>query len=196
MSRTSRHLFAAAAWLLVSRAAPAFAEGADAKIAVPILLKLVTYDRNFASRGGGEFTVLVASDASHGTAREALLAAVRALPVSTIQSRPLSWVGIEVKDADTLSTQVSDAKASAVLAVPGLSSASLDAIAKVAKDKKLYTLALDPAMVEKSLALGVGTSSGRPQIVINLPAATAAGTVFESSVLQHAKLRSEPRRIR
>jgi hypothetical protein len=167
---------------------PAQAAGTDPKIAVPILLKVITYDRNFGDRGDGEFVVLVASEPGQQDARQEVLALVRSMRIASIQNRPIKWVSAEFKDRDQLGDAVAGHKASAILAVPGLSSSGVQQVSAVAKSKQIYTLALDPEMAERALTVGVSAQGGRPQIVINLGASKAINAVFESSVLKLARV--------
>jgi hypothetical protein len=181
------------AWLLIGLATFATAleseaAGTDPKVAVPILLKVITYDRNFAARGEGEFVVLVASEAGQQDVRAEVLTLVKSMRIASIQNRPIKWVSAEFKDRDGLAGQVDQHKASAILAVPGLSSAGLTQLSAVAQAKQVYTLALDPEMAERSLTVGVSAQGGRPQIVINLGASKAINAIFESSVLKLAKV--------
>ncbi|MBI3184243.1 MAG: DUF4154 domain-containing protein [Myxococcales bacterium] len=175
--------------LLALLSLPAFGQDApDPKIAMPILLKVLTYDVNFEARGRGEFVVLVASENGQQAEREKLLGVLTGLSVATIKNRPLKFVGTEFRDEGSLQSEIDRHKASAVLAVPGLSEKALNAVSEVSQDNQIYTLSLDRSMVEKALAVGVTQAGGRPQILINEKASRAVGAKFESAVLKLAKV--------
>ena len=174
--------------VLASLVARADGEIANLKVSMPILLKVLTYDQNFESRGYGEFVVLVASESAQQAQRDQVLDVLKTLSVSSIKNRPIKFVAAEFKDAASLDAEVQRAKAGAILAVPGLTAAGLTVISDVGQDNQIYTLALETAMVEKAIAVGVTQSGGRPQIVINEKAAKALGVKFETSVLKLAKL--------
>jgi hypothetical protein len=164
----------------------------DPLTALPILLRVLTYDRNFRSRGAGEFVVLVPGEAGKEASRDDVLVAVKTLGLNTIHNRPLKFVSADFKDAAALDDAVQKSRAQAILAVPGLVPATVKAISEVAQTNQIYTLALDFKFVETSLALGVAPKDdGKPQIVINLVAAKAVGAVFENSVLKLARLVQE-----
>lgn len=168
---------------------PGWAQGApDPKVAVPIILKVLTYDKQFDSRGKGDFVVLVVSESGQSASRAQVLEVLKSLPVTSIRNRPLKFIAAEFADQGGLAADAAQLGAHALLAVPGLSPGGVGAIAAVAKSRQLYSLALDVAMVEKALALGVGSASGRPQIVINESAARAVGAQFETSVLKLARV--------
>lgn len=162
-------------------------EPTDPKVAMPILLKVLTYDTNFDARGAGPFVVLVASEPAQSSAREQLLGVLKSLSVSSIKNRPLKFVSTEFKDEASLQSEVEKNKAAAVLAVPGLATQAVKAISEVAQDNQIYTLTLEAAAVQQ-LAVGVGSSSGKPQILINEKAARGVGAKFENSVLKLAKV--------
>ncbi len=180
-------LFSLAA--LASASAPARAQDVpDPKVALPILLKVITYDRNFAARGSGEFLVLVVSEPAQAPAREEVLSLLRTLKLTTVQSRPLRFASAEFKDEASLAARLNGARPAAILAAPGISAPGVQLLADAARKLQLYSLALDVSMVERSLALGVVAREGKPQIVINLTAAKAVGASFESAVLKFARL--------
>jgi hypothetical protein len=175
--------------LVAEPAAFGAGSGVDTLTALPILLRVLTYDRNFRSRGAGEFVVLVPAEAGKESIRDDVLVVTKTLGLDTIHNRQLKFVASELKDVASLDDAVQKTRAQAILAVSGLSPASVKAISDVAQTNQIYTLALDSKFVETSLALGVEPKEdGKPQIVINLNAAKAVGAVFENSVLKLAKL--------
>jgi hypothetical protein len=168
--------------------------GIDPTKALPILLRVLTYDRNFKSRGNGEFVVLVPAEAGKESARDEVLIAAKTMNLDTIHNRPLKFVGMDLKEASALDDLVQKTRAQAIIAVAGLSPASVKAISDVAQTNQIYSLAMDPKFAESSLALGVAAKEdGNFQPVINLSAAKAVGAVFENSVLKLAKLVQEPK---
>jgi len=168
--------------------------GIDPTKALPILLRVLTYDRNFKSRGSGEFVVLVPAEAGKESARDEVLIAAKTMNLDTIHNRALKFVGTDLKDANLLDELVQKTRAQAIIAVAGLSPASVKAISDVAMTNQIYSLAMDPKFAESTLALGVAAKEdGNFQPVINLSAAKAVGAVFENSVLKLAKLVQEPK---
>ena len=73
-----------------------FAE--DAKIAMPMLLKALTYDVNFDARGLGDFTVLVVGDPSQPEKRDLLMGALKDLSSQKVKNRPLKYTYTDFKD--------------------------------------------------------------------------------------------------
>ncbi len=183
VSRSSR-----AAALLCGLATTAFAEEADPTHALPVLLKVLTYDVNFDLRGAGDFVVLVVGEPGQAHKRDELLATLRGLSVTTVKKRPLKFAAAELKGESSLQADIDRTKASALLALPGLSSAGLTALSEVAQDNQLYTLSLEHETVEKVVAVGVSQVGGRLQIVINQRAARAIGARFDPALLKLARV--------
>jgi TonB family protein len=170
-------------------AAHAASEGAlDPKIALPILLKVLTYDSSFAQRAGKQFVVLIPSTAAQSSSRAEMQERVKGLGLDAIQNRPLVFVGADFTDALSLKARLADAKAGAILALPDSGAAEVAMIAEAAQSAHVYALALDARMVEKGLQLAVAIKDGKPQVVINTQAAVAIGAKFDASILKLARL--------
>ena len=164
------------------------AEGIDIKAAMPALLKVLTYDVNFDARGVGDFVILVAGDADKADRRRALMKDLEPVSGTKVKTRPVRFVSVDLKDEPTLQADIDRSKASAVLAAPGTGSAGVKTISEVAQDNQIYALALEVAMVEQALPVGVTMNGSRPQIVINEKAAKGVGARFETTVLRMARV--------
>lgn len=176
----------------IATAAPAFALGQDEKVppklALLVMLKVLTYDKNLAARGEGDFVVLVAHEAGQDAARREALTATEELRGATLRTRTVRFRFVAFSNEASLRAAVTEHKAEALLLLPGLSSEGLATAASVAGSLRLYSLSLDPSFVERSLAVGVTNHAGRPQIVLNLGAARLANASFEPAVLKLARI--------
>lgn len=161
---------------------------ADVKTAMPMLLKVLTYDVNFDSRGVGDFTVLVVSEPGQGARRDQLIDALKELPAQKVKARPLKVAIAEFKDEPALQIEIDKTRASALLVVPGISIPSLKHIWEVAQDNQAYVLALEASMVEFGLPVGVQLTGGKPQILINEKGAKSIGAKFETAILKLARV--------
>lgn len=160
----------------------------DVKAALPVLLKVLTYDVNFDSRGAGPFVVLVMSEPGQSAARSALMGTLKDLAVTEVKKRPLKFVSIDFKDEAQLQGEIDKNKASALLVVPGTPTASLKSIWDVAQDNQLYALGLDAESVQSFFPVGVTMAGDKPQILINEKSSKAVGARFETVVLRMAKV--------
>lgn len=173
--------------LLLLAPAPALAD-VDVKAAMPVLLKVLTYDTNFDSRGAGDFVVLVLSDPSQADAREKLAAALKDVTVTKVKNRAVRYVAVDFKDEGGLQADIDRTRASALMAIPGTPAAAIKGMWEVAQDNQLYALALEASMVEQYFPIGVSMNGDKPQILINEKSSKAVGVRFETSVLRLARV--------
>ncbi len=182
-------ILSAAALLSVLLAPSARAQETMApSIAVPLLLKVLTYDQNFQSKTDEAFVVLVASEPGQAQARRELMDALTRLSVSSIRKHKLKFVEAEFQDAGALQQKLLSEKASALLAVPGLSEKGVKSLSQAAQAGKVYSLALSPEPVEQGVMLGVGVQDGRPQLQLSAAALSQAGVALDPNVLKRAKV--------
>jgi hypothetical protein len=169
-------------------ASGAAAEEPDVKTAMPVLLKVLTYDVNFDSRGVGDFVILVGSEPASAEKRKAVLKELADVSVTKVKSRSVKYVGVDITNEAALQADIDRTKASAVLALPGTAPAAVKTISEVSQDNQIYALALEAAMVEQALPVGVALAGGKPQIIINEKASKGVGARFETSVLKLARV--------
>jgi len=173
--------------LLLLAAASARAQ-VDVKAALPVLLKVLTYDVNFDARGAGPFVLLVVSEPGQASDRAALMNSLKDSSVTEVKKRPLKYIAIDFKDEAQLQAEIDKNKASALLVVQGASSATVKSLWEVAQDNQLYALALDQETVQSFFPLGVTMVGDKPQIIINEKSSKAVGARFETVVLRMAKV--------
>lgn len=160
----------------------------DVKAALPALLKVLTYDVNFDSRGAGPFVLLVVSDPSQAIDRSALLGTIKDSGVTEVKKRPLKYVAVDFRDEGQLQAEIDKTRASALLVVPGTSPATIRSMWEVAQDNQMYALALNAETVQTSFPVGVTMAGDKPQIIINEKSSKAVGARFETVVLRLAKV--------
>lgn len=163
-------------------------DNVPAKLALLVMLKVLTYDKNLAARGEGDFVVYVATEAGQDEARREVELAANDLAGASLRARPVKFVYGEIGDAAALKRQLESRKAQAVLLLPGVTPDGVRTVQRVAAETRVYTLSLDPRLVEKSLALGVANEAGRPRIVLNLEAAKQVNASFEPAILKLARI--------
>ncbi len=174
--------------LLLTATVSAAGTDVDLKAALPVLLKVLTYDVNFDARGSGPFVVLVVSEPGQSAARSALVGSLKDVAVTEVKKRPLKYVPTDYRDEAQLQAEIDKHHASALLVVPGGSSAVIKSMWEVAQDNQLYALALDAETVQSAFAVGVTMSGDKPQILINEKSSKAVGARFETVVLRLAKV--------
>jgi hypothetical protein len=157
-------------------------------LALRVLLRVLTYDKNLASHGQGDFVVLIVYEPGQNTAFAEATAAAAAMKGMSLAKRPLRFADVELRDPSALAEAASKASANALLLLPGLSRAGEDAAVSVAKSTGCYTLSLDPRLVERSFLIGVSYKDGRPQLILNIAAAKTAHADFDVAILKLARI--------
>lgn len=183
---------AALCGLLVLLPSPARAEkmALTADKQVPLLLKILTYDRQFEAKAGSEVVigiVYAAADPDSAPAMEALSATLSGFAGKTVKKLPIKYWQIPYSTPDRLEAIVKEKGINVIYVCPG-NDKNLPAIIKLAKGGRITTLTGIPEYVKKGLSVGVGERSGKPQIYINLDASKAEGSDFDASLLRIAEV--------
>lgn len=179
---------AVAALVSTSAGAQPTQAGSFPLLATKLMLKVLTYDKAFESRGSGDFVVVVATEAGQSAQRAALLDALAAARLGAILSRPLKFAPLDFVDRRDFEAQVQKLKPSAVLALSGISPAAADAISNVSATQNIYALTTDQSLAQRGFVVAVGEEKGKPLIVINVQTAKAIGASFEQSILKLARV--------
>lgn len=159
------------------------------KLQLAILLKALTYDRNLKEKAGGEILMAVCYHQEQERSVEAkdqLLEAIKASPVDSIEDIPLRFTSVNMQKDDLAA--VITRYGVDVLYVTPLSTAAVESITTVSREKKTTTVTGVPDFVKSGVSVAIGIEGDKPQIIINLPAAKAEGADFSSQLLKLAKI--------
>ena len=179
--------------------APLFAAGPSAladtmpvppELQVPLILKILTYDRNFDSRAQAEVRVgivFVAADPSSLKAKNEVADVFQRFSAKTVRSLAIKYNVIEFMS----DSQVADAARSNEINVfyvaPG-NSRNLETLRRISQSRRIVTTTGVPPYVEQGIAVGIGVEQDKPHILINLPSSKAEGSEFDASLLRIAKV--------
>ncbi|MEA2723711.1 MAG: hypothetical protein QOH59_1482 [Gemmatimonadales bacterium] len=174
----------------------AYAQGMDApaEIQIPLLYKILTFDRHLGERAPGDDIVIAVVFQSgyraSVVARDQVVEAIEQMGTSTISGHPVHWVTVELDDAESLRLSLTRVRVDVIYVTP-LRGIELGPIMAAARAGGLTTFTGVPRYVERGLALGVGIARDRPQILVNLVAARAEGSDFNSQLLRVSKVVEE-----
>lgn len=155
---------------------------------IPLLLKVLTYDRNFEQKAGRELALGIVhdpSDRDSAKATEEVGSTLYKFAGKTVKKLPLRYFTIEFTGPADLERFVKEKGISVLYIAPG-NAKTLAAVLKVSEDLKLTTLTGVPDYVRRGVAVGIGVVQDKPQILINLAAARAEGSDFDASLLRIA----------
>lgn len=177
--------------LLGSGAAHAQEMAAPAGIQVPLLFKILTFDRTMGTAPPGQVIVIAVVFQSGYraslVAKNQVVDALEAMEASTISGHPVRWVAVEWKDREQLRLALIHERADVVYVTP-LRGVDLDPIMRTTRGAGMTTFTGVPLYVEQGLAVGIGIVRERPEIIINLSATRAEGSDFTSQLLRVSRV--------
>ena len=186
----------AAAFLLAVVPAPAAARSAaesmpvPVSLQIPLILKILTYDRNLEARAPGELRigiVIAPRDPASARVREEVTGVFESLADKTVKRLRLRTVVLEYGSAAQMEGAMRSAGVDVLYVAPG-NGANVEELARLAQAQRIVTTTGVPAYVPQGIAVGIGVQQDRPQILINLPASRSAGSEFDASLLRIVKI--------
>lgn len=174
--------------LLLLAAARAEQMPLSAEAQIPLLLKVLTYDRNFERKAGKELAIGIVhdpSDRDSAKATDEVGTTLYNFRSRTVKGLPLKYYTIEFTGADDLERFAKEKGISVLYVAPG-NAKDLPALLKVSEELDLTTLTGVPDYVRRGVAVGISLVQDKPQILINLASARAQGSDFDASLLRIA----------
>lgn len=154
-----------------------------AGVQVPLLLKILTFDRHLAA--APEPLVVAVVFQRRNRASAAIGDEVRVLLAAS--ARPIRVVVIDLDETrDLRGTLLRDSVR--VVYVAPLQAVSVSTVAEATRGEGVVSVTGVPRYVEQGLAVGLDMSDSRPRIVINLAASRAEGAEFSAELLKLARL--------
>ena len=159
----------------------AFAQetGADAR-QTRFLVRALTHDRNLELGSKKTLRVLVVHNAPDRAA-----AIVAALHGKKVEKLLLSAHAAEFEDIAGL-VELLDRGGFGAVYVDTSALSALSSVLQATRSRKVPSVAEDPSMVERGVALGVHLVEGQPRIIVNLRAAKSEGSDFDANFLNVA----------
>ena len=152
-----------------------------------ILVKALSYDNNIVARAGPEMVVAVVYPATASDEAEAWRQAFARLASLKFLSLPFRAVKLALTTTDRLRESVVKEGIDALFVLDA-SKDDLAAIQKVAREKKVLTLASRQEQVSNGLSLGVFTIDGKSTLLLNLTNSREEGAVFDNAIFTLAKV--------
>lgn len=157
---------------------------------VPLLLKILTYDRQLEVKAGDQLVIgIVSSPTSLASAkaRGDVEMALHSYLGKTVKKLPLDYYWQDYTNAEKLTTWIKAKHISVLYISPGTEK-SLTAILKVSQDNDVTSITGVPDYVEKGVSVGIGERQAKPQILINLTSSKLEGSEFDASLLRIATI--------
>lgn len=166
-------------------AAPAVAQKVPVPVAVqvPLLLKILTFDRHLTYAPEPLVVGIVFQGRNHASA--AIGDEVRGRLASAVPL--IRVVVIDLDDRGDLRAVLLRENVR-VLYVAPLQAVSVSTVAEATRGQRVVSITGVPRYVEQGLSVGIDLNGTRPRIVINLAASRAEGADFSAELLKLARL--------
>jgi hypothetical protein len=148
---------------------------------IPLLLKILTYDRQFEAKAGKELVIGIVYSPAANTSAVAIHDVLDRFAGKTVKKLPLSAYLVEYSSTADLLNALKARPISVFYICPDTQ--HLPDILKVSQSRQITTTTGVPDYVKKGVAVGIGVVQDRPQIFINLPSTKAEGSEFDASLL-------------
>jgi hypothetical protein len=157
---------------------------------VPLLLKILTYDRHLEARVGQQLVIgIIRSPTSAASVRacEDVLAILQGYLGKTVKKIPIDFYWHDYSNPDKLQAWVKAKKINVFYVAPG-NDKNLGAILKVGQDSGVSSMTGVAEYVGRGVAVGIGERQAKPQILINLESSRREGSEFDASLLRVATI--------
>jgi hypothetical protein len=155
---------------------------------VPLILKILTYDRHFEAKAGAELVIGIVYapvDPSSVKAANDVADTLYRFSGKTVKRLPIRYFLIEFTTPENLARSIAQRAISVLYVAPG-NAQNLEGIARVSQARGVTTATGVPDYVRKGVSVGIGVADDRPQILINLPSTRSEGSEFDASLLRIA----------
>ena len=178
---------------LAARSSAAQEVAVPVSVQIPILAKILNFDRKFTERAGGRLTIGVLYQSHYRTSAnvaDEVCRALEQLPPSAfgaLESLERTCIAIDL-DAISALDSVVKRLGVRVLYVSPLRAVHLEDVTAVTRAAQITTFTGVPRYVETGMAIGVDLKRERPEIVINLAASRAEGADLAAHLLKLARV--------
>lgn len=155
---------------------------------VQILLKVLTYDRQFEAKAGQRLKigiVYVSSDDASRKAADEIGTTLKSYADKPIKKIPFSFVMIAYTTPGAVEQTIKAEGIGLLYVAPGNTKHLADLV-RISQQHKITTATGVLDYVTKGIAIGVGIERDKPRIHINLASCKSEGSEFDASLLQIA----------
>lgn len=159
---------------------------------LPLILKVLTYDRHFESKAGTQVVVGIVyapTDPTSVAAANEVGDVLFRFQDKTVKRLPIRFRLVEYTTPDALERTIARWGISVFYVAPG-NARNLEGIVGVSQAKGVTTTTGVPEYVRRGggVSVGIGLNDDRPQILINISSARCEGSEFDASLLRIASV--------
>jgi hypothetical protein len=153
------------------------------RVQVPLLFRILSFDRNLARRRAGDLVVAVLYQSRNRSS----LAIAEEVTLLLGSLSSTEAVGIDLDKVTDLRAALAQSGGQ-VLYVSPLRGVEISGIVRVSRGAGVTTVTGVPRYVEEGISIGLDLKAERPEIVVNLEGARAEGADFTAQLLKLARL--------
>ncbi len=175
-------------------AAPAQQSEISLDVQVPMLVKVLTFDRKLSFRTGTELKVGIVYQSSYPESREVKDRAVQLFGDKekdyALGGFSCNTMPIDVDGKTDIGTVIADNQVDMLFVAP-LKGVDVRELARISNQERILSTTSVPDYVQDGIGVGIGRLGGRPRVLINLASARAAGADFSAGLLRMATVINE-----
>jgi hypothetical protein len=160
------------------------------RIQIPILLKVLTYDRNFEKKVGDTLVIGILYDSQDEDSKkikEKVSDVLDSLSGKTVKDVPFTYVDLDYSSKNSLKNSIESKKVDVLYIAPA-GIGYLKSIVQISQKYKILTITGAPDYVKKGISVGIGLKEKKPEIWINLSSAKAEGSDLPANLLRLCKV--------
>jgi hypothetical protein len=156
---------------------------------IPLLMKVMTFDRNMKARAGDGIVIGIAYQSGFRISLNTEREFVRVMGenfLQKIEDVPVNLVPIDIDKTD-LGEALSESGVD-ILYITPLRNVKIPEITSLTRSKQIVTMTGVTAYVESGVAVGVGLKGGKPLVLVNRTAQQLECIDFSSQLLKLARI--------
>jgi len=179
---------------LVLVALPALAQQmVPADLQVPLLLKVLDYDRKFVEKVGKELMIGIVYDANNADSRKVTDEISGILQKykdqrKTVRNVPISFIQVIYRSGDELKKTIEKYGIRVVYLAPGFTDQAVKDMSLVCRELGRTTVTGVRKYMDNGIAVGVAKSPVDPKIFVNVATSKSESSEFNASLLRLAQI--------
>lgn len=167
----------------------------EPRLALPLFLKIITYDENFEPSKTGVVKIHLLYNKSDGSSYEMMIKTKEFFKKNkglTVDKVPIELHAIDYKQSDSFWIDIEEDNYNVVI-VAGISDKAVRQLTSEIMRKNIRTFSYDPDLIPEGIAVGIKMKQEKPAIFVNLNVSRAEGSRFSAHLLKMCQIYDEAR---
>lgn len=167
----------------------------EPRLALPLFLKIITYDENFEPPEVDAVAIHLLYDKSNGSSYEMMIKTKEFFLDNaglTVKKVPVKFHAVEFCQSDSAWIDIDEDDYNMMI-VAGIDDDAIGRIMAEIKGKNIRSFSFDPALISAGVAVGIKMRKAKKAIFVNLSAARDEGSKFSAHLLKMCQIYEEAR---